>query len=78
MGPVYQEFIAPRWSRDATKATMILGAVTVRQTISAGVALFARADLASLSPSGTPVPPLPSEAGSYGRWQVEVGVVGLR
>jgi len=78
MGPVYQEFIAPRWSRDATKATTLLGAVTLRQTLSARVALFARAGLASLSPSGTPVPPLPAEAGSYGKWQVEVGVIGLR
>ena len=52
--------------------------VTVRRAIAARVAVFARADVATLSPSGTPVPPLPGEAGSYGEWQVEIGIVGLR
>ena len=78
MGPVYQEFIAPRWARDATKATTLLGAVTVRQNLSARAALFARADLARLSSSGTPVPPLPGTGGRFGEWQVEIGVVGGR
>jgi hypothetical protein len=78
MGPVYQQFIAPRWARDATKATALLGAVTVRQAISARAAVFARAGLARLAPTGTPVPPLPATGGSYGEWRVEIGVVGLR
>jgi len=78
MGPVYNQFIAPRWARDATKATTLLGAVTVRQNLSARAALFARANLARLSSSGTPVPPLPGTGGRFGEWQVEIGVVGVR
>jgi hypothetical protein len=77
MGPVYQEFIAPSWSRDATRARTLLGAVTVRQRLSARAALFARADLARLAPTGAPVPPLPAESGNYSAWRVALGVVGL-
>jgi len=77
MGPVYQAFIAPRWAQDATRAGTLLGAVTVRQAVSAHAAVFARAHLARLSPSGTPVPPLSAAGGRCERWQVEIGVVGL-
>lgn len=77
MGPVYQGFLAPRWGRDATMARTLLGALTVRQTLSARVAVFARGSVARLSPTGTPVDPLAAEAGSYSAWTVEIGVVGL-
>jgi hypothetical protein len=76
MGPVYQRFIAPTWSRDATKATTLLGSLTVRQTMSSRVALLGQAGITALSPRGTPV--LASPDGRYREWRVGIGVVGSR
>jgi hypothetical protein len=76
MGPVYYQFIAPAWSRDATPAITLLGALTVRQTLSPGLALVAHAELTGLSPQDTPVVPSPS--GSYREWRVSVSLLGAR
>ena len=76
MGAVYQRFIAPAWSRAATRATTLVGGVTVRQRVSSRVSLLAEGSLASLSPRGTPV--LASPDGRFREWRVNVGVVGAR
>jgi hypothetical protein len=74
MGPVYQRFTAPAWSRDATKATTLLGSLTVRRTVSSRVALVGQAGVTDLSPRGTPV--LASPAGRFREWRVSLGVIG--
>jgi hypothetical protein len=74
MGPVYQQFIAPTWSRAATPSSTFLGALTVRQGISSSVALLGQAQYSSISPRGTPAAFSPT--GSFSEWRVEFGVVG--
>jgi hypothetical protein len=76
MGPVYQQFIAPTWSREATRATTLLGTVTVRQRVSSGLALLAQAGVTDLSPRGTPV--LASPDGRFREWRVSFGMVGAK
>jgi hypothetical protein len=76
MGPVYYQFIAAAWSRDATPATTLLGALTIRQTLSPGLAIVAQGAVTDLSSRGTPV--VPSPAGHYREWSVSVGLLGAR
>jgi hypothetical protein len=76
MGPVYQQFIAPTWSRDATRSTTLLGSLTVRQAVSSRLAVLAQAALTDLSPRGTPVTASPD--GRFREWRVSVGVSGNR
>jgi hypothetical protein len=73
MGLLYQEFLAPALSRDATRSLTLGGLFGARHRVTELLAFEGQIRWYGTGARGTPAPYSPE--GRYTRWEVEAGIV---